>query len=185
MYEISKAIANGEDYEKAIFVIKAMSDDFTRPNMCVVHVEGMRTGSRLVCTDGRRLHIVELDMKIPSGDYTPEVTKTTVFLRNAAGDIVFPNWKKVVPSAVNAKGSISFETSGMGNSSTKCAGMSIAFSKVIEKTGEVVNLRYLDDLPKTEWQVLSQGEKHKAIVFKRESKGKESIAVIMPMDIAA
>jgi hypothetical protein len=63
--------------------------------------------------------------------------------------------------------------------------MSIAFSQVIEKTGEVVNLRYLEDLPKKEWSVLSQKGKHCAIVFKRENQGKEDMAVIMPMDAAA
>jgi hypothetical protein len=185
MYEIIKRSADDADFEKALFVIRAISDDETRPFLCVLHVEGTRSGTRLVATDGHRLHVSEIEAKIPSGDYKTEVTKSSVILRGPVTDVNYPNWRRVVPMAANVKGKINFEKTGIGHNFGQCAGMSIAFSQVIEKTGEVVNLRYLEDLPKKEWSVLSQEGKHCAIMFKRENQGKEDMAVIMPMDTAA
>jgi len=185
MYEIAKESGKGEDYRTVLFVLKAMSDDTTRPYMCVLHVEAMRSGSRLVCTDGRRLHVAEIDLKIPSGEYTVEVTKQTVYLRESTLGLAFPNWRKVVPEKAKEKGSIDFSGSGLGQKQNQCAQMSIVFHDLLAKTGEVVNLKYLDDLGKDEWRLYSQEEKHKALMFKREEAGKESFAVIMPMDLAA
>ena len=163
MYEIAKESGKGEDYRKALFVLKAMSDDTTRPYMCVLHVEAMRSGSRLVCTDGRRLHVAEIESKIPAGEYKPEVTKQTVFLRESTAGLAFPNWRKVVPTNALEKGSINFSGSGLGQKQSQCAQMSIAFHEFMAKTGEVVNLKYLDDLVKNEWRFYSQEEKHKAL----------------------
>jgi hypothetical protein len=185
MFEITKKDGEGEDYRKAVFVLKAISDDSTRPFMCVLHVEVTRSGSRLVCTDGRRLHVAEISQKIPSGEYSCEITKQTVFLKGPVPDIVFPNWRKVVPAKALEKGSIDFSKSGLGQKTAQCAQMSIAFHLILAKTGEVVNLKYLDDLGKEEWNVYSQEEKHKAILLKHDTDGKESLAVIMPMDFAA
>jgi len=185
MYEIAKGSGTGEDYRAARFVLKAMSDDLTRPHLCVLHVEELDSGSRLVCTDGRRLHVACIDATIPSGDYSPEVTKQTVYLREAEHGLAFPDWKKVVPDTVRKRGTITLAGASFGRSSVQCSGLSIAFYTVIKKTGELVNLRYLDDLGKTDWEVFAQGEKHKALLFRHDEKGKESFAVIMPIDAAA
>jgi len=185
MYEIAKAFGSGADYRASLFVLKAISDDETRPYLCVLHVEATRSGSRLVCTDGRRLHVAEIESKIPSGDYTAEATKQAVYLQESKAGLIFPNWRKVVPAKAQEKGSIDFSNSGLGQKQNQCAQMSIVFHELMAKTGEVVNLKYLDDLGKEEWRLYSQEEKHKALLFKREEAGKESIAVIMPLEIAA
>jgi hypothetical protein len=45
MYEIKNEIGSALDYENALFVLKSMSDDESRPFMCVVHVEEAEEGA--------------------------------------------------------------------------------------------------------------------------------------------
>ncbi|MCD1655519.1 hypothetical protein K7J14_12520 [Treponema zuelzerae] len=185
MIEISKNTGTGLDYENALFVIKSISTDESRPFMCVVHAEETETGSRLVCTDGRRLHHAEIAQKIPTGEYKPLITKIAVYLKGPVDEGQFPNWQRVIPENGTDRGIINLEKTSIGRNLSQNAGFSIAFSQIIEKTGEVVNIRYLEDLPKTEWKVLSSEEKNRPLVFKRQVSGREIVAVIMPMIGAA
>jgi hypothetical protein len=183
MYEIKRE--NGIDYENALFVIKSMSDDESRPFMCVVHVEDAEQGSRLICTDGRRLHYADISSKIPEGDYKPVTTKHEIILKGPIDEGTFPNWKRVVPENGLDRGLFNLERTSIGRNVSLNAGFSLAYAQLIERTGEVVNLRYLDDLPKKEWQIYSLEKKNRPLVFKRSVDGKETVAVIMPMSTAA
>lgn len=185
MYEIKNLGAEKDDYESLLFVLKAKSSDETRPFMCVLHVERTKSGSRLVATDGRRLHVAEIGTKLESGEYDVIIAKNSVILKENSAGLQFPNWKRVVPEKTIDKGTINLEKSGLGKNDSKAAEMSIAFGKFLEKTGEIVNLRYLEDLPKAEWSLLCQSEKRRAVMLKRGDRGKESYAVIMPLDVAA
>lgn len=185
MIEITNTQGNGLDYENTLFVLKSISTDETRPFMCVVHAEVTETGSRLVCTDGRRLHYAEIAQKIPAGEYKPLVTKTAIFLKGPVDEGSFPNWQRVIPENGKDRGMINLEKTSIGRNLSQNAGFSLAFSQIIEKTGEVVNIRYLEDLPKREWKVLSTEEKNRPLVFKRLVSGREIVAVIMPMIGAA
>jgi len=186
MYEISNTVANAVDYENSLFVLKSMSTDKTRPFMCVVHVEHLNEGGcRLVCTDGRRLHYADISVEIPDGDYIPVVTKDTIVLKGPTNQGGFPNWKRVIPEDCIDRGLINLAKSGVGKNVSTAAQFSLAYSKVLQQTGEVINVRYLDDLMKTEWQLLSREEKNKALMFKRPIAEREVVAVIMPMMAAA
>lgn len=153
--------------------------------MCVVHVEESEGGSRLVCTDGKRLHYADITMEIPEGDYTPVITRDSIFLKGPIQIGSFPNWKRVIPEDGQDRGLVNLEKTSLGRNTSQNAGFSLMFSQIIEKTGEVVNIRYLEDLPKREWKVLSTEEKNRPIMFKRTVSGKEIVAVIMPMIRAA
>lgn len=185
MYEINKSENNAVDYENTLFVLKSMSTDKTRPFMCVVHVERSDVGSRLICTDGRRLHYADISVKIPEGNYVPVVTKDTIVLKESTNEGDFPNWKRVIPENCQDRGLINLGKTGFGKNVTNAALFSLAYSTVLQKTGAVINIRYLDDLLKTEWQVLSREEKNKALMFKRPIEEREIVAVIMPMMSAA
>ena len=91
---------NPKDYGKIIFCMKAMGGKqnvlFTR----YMHIENTRTGSRIVCTDGKRLHVANISIRISSGNYQPEIKDNAVHFKNPS-DIVFPAWKNVVPEKVN------------------------------------------------------------------------------------
>ena len=55
---------NPEDFERMSFVVKARAKASDRPFKTVLHVEQTRTGSRLVATDGLRLHVAEISKKM-------------------------------------------------------------------------------------------------------------------------
>jgi hypothetical protein len=185
IYEIVKKNDKDHDLENAQFVVKAISDDKSRPGICVVHVERTRSGSRLICTDGRRLHIAEITTRIGEGNYEPIVTRSSVILKGPVPETDFPNWKRIMPAKTIEKGTINLEKAALGKNTSMSGSLSIVYSQVVAKTGEVVNIRYLDDLQKKEWRILSQDGRLKPILFKRTVGDKELIAVIMPMDAAA
>lgn len=184
MYEIVKTHAKDHDFENAQFVIKAMSEDRTRPSMCVVHVERTRSGSRMICTDGKRLHVAEITIRIADGNYEPILTRSTVILKGPASDPDFPNWRKIIPVKTIEKGTINLDKSALGKNAGMAGILSLIHSQVVSKTGEVVNIRYLDDLQKKEWRMHSQEGKLKPILFQRSECGKDLVAVIMPMNAA-
>lgn len=185
MYEIVKGNGTTHDFESTLFVLKALSDDRTRPSMCMVHAERTRSGSRLVCTDGRRLHVAEISIRIHEGNYEPVITRTSIILKGPLSDPDFPNWRKIIPLKTIEKGIVNLEKAALGKNAGLIGSLSLIHSQVVAKTGEVVNIRYLDDLQKKEWRLLSQEGKLKPILFQRTEDGKDLIAVIMPMSNAA
>jgi hypothetical protein len=69
----------------------------------------------------------------------------------------------------------------MGKDREQTERLSFAFNSFVKQTGELINLRYLEDLTKTTWSVHCQGEKHRAIVLKQEGAKSDTFAVIMPL----
>jgi hypothetical protein len=65
------------------------------------------------------------------------------------------------------------------------AGLSVAFSHLVKKTGEVVNIRYLDDLPKGKWAVSVHKDKKTVILLEQQGTAGETYAVLLPMMKAA
>jgi hypothetical protein len=179
-----------QDFERMTFVLKALSTDPTRPAFALLHVEQTKSGSRLVATDGLRMHVTEIGIKIPGGNYKPHITKDTISFEKPVKDVSFPNWQRVVPDEPEKKGIIDLADAHMGKDHTKTGNLSLAFVSFMEKTGETINLRYLEDLPKTEWAVYTQG-KHKPVMLKQceepcavPTATHDTFAVIMPMNAA-
>ncbi|PKL23544.1 MAG: hypothetical protein CVU43_16430 [Chloroflexi bacterium HGW-Chloroflexi-5] len=181
MYEIKKAESGEKDFGKALFVCKAILADSIRPFTRVVHVEHIKSGSRLVCTDGHRLHVAEIALKIESGDYEPVVTKGSIILRGPVDGAAFPNWKRIVPQTATEKGIVSLGGSDLGKNEHTCEKMSLAFFSIMGKTGEPVNLRFLDDLPKQDLKVFVQEKRHRALLFRPAGEDEGIYAVIMPI----
>jgi hypothetical protein len=174
-----------EDFERTAFVIRACSQDPRRTHLTVLHVEQTRTGSRLVATDGMRLHVAEIAVKIPGGDYKPLLTKDTASLGGPVTGIMFPNWKRVIPENTRKRCVINLEDSGRGKKRNQTEGLFQAFTDFLRQTGELVNLRFLEDLTKKKWSVYCQGEREKAVLLKEEGSRPDIFAVIMPLPHAA
>ena len=191
-FQLSRS-ENPKDFELMCFVARVCLKTADRPYRTVIHVEQTRSGSRLVATDGLRLHVAEISKKIKSGDYKPHVAKDTISLGEAVEGIDFPTWTKVVPDKAKAlkRGVINLEKSGFGRNRKKTENLSIAMHSFVKQTGEAVNVRFLEDLTKREWMVYSQNEKRKAVVLRQkptgvgESEDKGPMAVIMPIAVAA
>jgi hypothetical protein len=183
---IERNPANKDDFDKLVFVCKACSENSTRGSFAtVIHVERTRAGCRIVATDGRRLHVAECKLKIASGDYKPFVTKEIVDIGKPVPGILFPNWSRVIPNDITKKVELNLVDTGIGADVRQTDKMAQAYSVFLKKTGTVINLSHLDDLPKTEWIVYAQKEKNKALMFKQKADPDGAYAVIMPLLKAA
>jgi hypothetical protein len=176
---------NPADFDSMAFVIKAVLKESKYEYLTVLHVEETRTGSLLAATDGRRLHVAEISAKIKSGDYKPVLTKDCIRLGKPVTSVSFPNWKGFVPEKTRKCGMINLMDTGMGKDREQTERLSVVFNSFVKQTGELINLRYLEDLTKTTWSVHCQNENHKAIVLKQEGAWSDTFAVIMPLQEAA
>jgi hypothetical protein len=172
---------NPTNFDRVAFVFKARSTNTNRKFLTVLHVEQIKTGSRLVATDGMRLHVAEINQKIKSGDYKPIVTKDRISLGEPVEGIVFPNWANVIPGTTRKRGTIDLADTGVGKDRNQTERLTWAFNSFVNQTGELINLRYLEDLTKKKWTIYSQNEKHKAIVLKEAGAETSVFAVIMPL----
>jgi hypothetical protein len=55
----------------------------------------------------------------------------------------------------------------------------------VKKTGEVINMRYLDDLPKKKWAVSVHKDKKTVILLEQQGTADETYAVFVPIAKAA
>jgi hypothetical protein len=190
-FQLSR-LENPLDFELMSFVVKACDKKGDRPFMAVVHVEQSKTGSRIIASDGIRLHAAEISKRIKSGNYKPLVSKDAIALGEAEKEINYPEWLKVIPKNAEKLGVIDLEKSGLGKVREETAKFSIAFNSFVKQTGETINLLYLEDLPKKEWTVYSQDGGIKKVIMLKQQNGKTGeeeskypVAVIMPLDQAA
>lgn len=189
-FQLSR-LENPKDFELMSFVIRACSKTGDKPFKTVLHVEPSRRGSRLVASDGLRLHVAEISRKIKSGDYKPHITKEVIILGDPVQGIKFPSWSKAIPENIEKRGVINLEKSGFGRNQKETENLSIAFKKLAKQTGETVNLRYIGDLTKQEWTVYSPKDGKRAIVLRQktgkagEPDKKSPVAVIIPIAQAA
>jgi hypothetical protein len=172
---------NPADFDRMAFVIRACSKDTDKPYINILHVEQTRTGSRLVATDGRRLHVSEIPKKIKSGNYKPVMTKEAISLVDADKDIRFPAWPKVVPEKTTRRGVIHLENAGFCKDQKQTEKLTLAFNSFVRQTGETIKLRYLEELTKKSWAVYSQAEKGKAVILKEHGAEDSVYAVLMPI----
>jgi hypothetical protein len=174
-------IQNKDEFERVLFVLKATNKQSTREFTTVLHVERTKTGSRLVATDGLRLHVAEIGTKIKSGNYKPVVSKDAIRLGTPVGDVQFPAWTKVIPARAVRKGEINLESTGAGKSRSASMAMTRAYNSFVKQSGERVNPHFLEDLPKKQWSIYCQKEKRKPLVLKEDGAAMETYAVIMPL----
>jgi hypothetical protein len=179
---------NRDEFEQILFVLKALKYDDEHPFTSVLHIEPTKTGSRLIAIDGNRLHVAEINRKIENGDYKPVITKETIELTDPVKNIIFPNWTQILPEKTVKKGTISLKNTGMGKNLDMTKKMTVAFSTFSRMTGEIVNMRFLEDLPKTEWAVYTQVSpakgKRRKLILKRQDDPKRTYAVFAPLDLA-
>jgi hypothetical protein len=182
---IRRAAANRDDFDKLLFVCKARSGDRNRRNLTVLHVEGTRSGTRLIATEGKRLHVAETGLKIPSGNYFPYVTKEVVSFGEPVEGITYPNWAKVIPNNPSKKASIDLTRTGFGKDVTQTERLSTAYTDFVKNAGVTVNLRFIEDLPKTDWEVYGEKAKNRPLVFKKMDDPERTFAIMMPLAEAA
>jgi hypothetical protein len=183
--EIKRVKNNRLDFERIAFVCKARTADAERPYTSFVHVERTKEGSRFSATDGKtRLYVASVRLRIPDGDYKPAVSKSRiVFVKSDAG-VNFPDWSKAVPKDMARSGMLDLETTGKGSAAEKAAKFSLAADSLNAKTGMVVNMRHIAELPKTVWSVYKEPGFGKVVVKQKDEEDK-AFAVFIPVGKAA
>jgi len=172
---------NPRDYERTAFVCRACVKSATELFKTVVHVERARIGSRLVASDGRRLHVAHIRRRIASGDYKAVVGKDFITMRKTEDIVNYPNWFKVVPTVTSRLGSIDLSGAAFRKNRNETEKLSIAFNSFIQLTGVPVNLRFLEDLTKKEWSVHGQGSRGKPVLLYEDGSERQVYAVIVPI----
>jgi hypothetical protein len=167
-------VRNHEEFGKIKFVLRACDKNLGRDFTKVLHVERTENGSRLVATDGKRMHVAEIRVRIKPGNYKPDVTKDYIRLGMPVPNVNFPDWKRVVPVITAVCGSINLE-----NASVR--GIKQIHESFEKQTGEKVNSDYLADLTKKLWVVHRQKENRKALLLKESGSRLVTYAVIMPL----
>ncbi|MCL2442642.1 MAG: hypothetical protein FWD13_04160, partial [Treponema sp.] len=165
---------NQKEFDKILFVLRACNKtnsgtEFTN----VLHVEQTKNGSRLIATDGKRMHVTEIGLRIKPGNYKHVITKEAIKLEKPFKNIDYPNWERVIPVNVTRRGYLNIVDTGI-------EGKNKASESFTQTTGEKVNPDYLADLSKKLWVVYCQNEKRKAVLLK-DYNAKETYAVIMPL----
>jgi len=184
MIEIKREQTNRVDFERIAFVCKARTIDAERPYTSFVHIERTKEGSRFVATDGKtRLYVASVKIRIPDGDYKPVVTKDRIVFEKPAVGVRFPDWSRAVPKDIARSGVLNLEKTGKGNADEKSASLSLAVNSLNRKTGVVVNMRHIAELPKTEWSVYKEPGFGKVVV--KQKNGEDNFAVFIPVGKAA
>ena len=167
-----------ENYEKIMFCMKAMGGRQDRPFTRYMHIENARTGSRLVCTDGKRLHAATISVRIPAGNYQPEVKDDCVHFKNPVG-IAFPAWKNVLPEDAVFKGTANLEKID-GTKAEREEKFSVAYGSFLFATGFKVNMGFLRDAIGSKWKIFTQGG-NKSLVKLEKDDDKNLFAVFAPL----
>jgi hypothetical protein len=186
-FQNSNDTRSREDFERVLFVTKALSKNKNEPIVykTIVHVEKEENEKcTVIATDGARLHAAEVGLSLLPGNYTVHITKNIIALRGPIenDDISYPNWKKVYPANPIEKTIVSFEEKSILKNIFEAANMSRRLYSLIKNTKKLINLYYLNDLSKgVSWKVyVSTKMTNQPLLFKIEGN-KLMFALIMPL----
>lgn len=183
MYESNYTITrqeNYKDYERIIFCLKAVGKDSDPLFTHYLHVENARNGSRLIATDGKRLHVSNLSIRIPAGNYQPVVKDYSVTFGKSA-PIIFPNWRNVVPGDAVYKGILELGGLGIGSKTERDEKFTDIYSSFLFDTGCNVNVRYIKDLPSASWKIFAKAGRNKLVMLQNTSDEQNQYAVFVPV----
>ncbi|MGL4985711.1 MAG: hypothetical protein ACRC5H_01060 [Treponemataceae bacterium] len=173
-----------KDYEKLLFCIKALgkTDDplFTR----YLHIENSRVGSRVITTDGKRLHLCKTHMKLPQGNFIPILNNYTITLDSSV-DIPFPSWKNIIPENPDYKGVLNLEELGADASMSKDEKFTSVYCHLLSTTGFNINIKYVKDLPKINWNVFTKKGKNNLIILKNKKDEECQQVIFVPVRASA
>jgi hypothetical protein len=174
-----------DDYQRIYFVSRATDkDEVTRPFCTIIHVEPSESyGCRIIATEGKRLHLAELEYELPPGDYEFRTDSQEAVLKGPIGyEIQYPNYQGIIFKNQKYLYNLDFGNTGLGKNASKNLEMTRHIGRLVRRSNILINLRYLDDLVKLEWSVYVDADKEsRAVIFKTKTP-KELFAVLMPFD---
>jgi hypothetical protein len=184
IFEFSKRTMR-DDYQRIYFVSRAASNDVTRSYHNIIHVEpSEQYGCRIFATDGKRIHIAELECELPPGNYHFRANSTEAVLKGPIDkddDAKFPNYRRIIFKHQKFLYNLDFDKTGLGKDLKKTFNMTRKVGYLIHRSNILINLRFLDDLIKLRWSIYTDADEiSKAVIFKASGQ-KELLAVLMPL----
>jgi hypothetical protein len=141
----------------------------------------------LIATDGRRLHLAQINHFIPEGYYNIMIKGDTITLQeviDSDGKFQYPNYQKVIPGPESLKKicDLNLDKTGITKNVVKTGKMSREFAKIIKQAKKIINLRYLDDLAKIDWELYVEEKRERSALYFKLNSDKKLFALIMPME---
>jgi hypothetical protein len=190
-YEIKKTINTRDDFQRIAFVSKALTTDkhAIRKYESIIKVETDEESGNVtfIATDGRRIHLAQINHFIPEGYYNIMIKGDVITLQeviDSDGEIQYPNYRKIIPGPETLKKicDLNLDQTGLTKNMVKTGKISLEFAKIIKRAKKVMNIRFLDDLAKIDWELYVEEKREKGpLCFKLNSE-KELLAIIMPMN---
>ncbi len=171
---------NYKDYERIMFCIKALGKESDPDFTHYLHVENGRAGSRVIATDGKRLHVSNLSIRIPAGNYQPVVKDYSVCF-GASKEVVFPVWKNVVPEDATYKGLLQLEGLNSGSKVERDERFTNLYCSFLFDTGFDVNIGYIKDLPTANWKIFTKKGRNNLVLLKNLQDEENQYAVFVPL----
>lgn len=171
---------NYKDYERIMFCLKALGKDSDPAFTHYLHVEAGRSGSRLIATDGKRLHFANLSIKIPAGNYQPVIKDYSISF-GTSKDIAFPAWRNVVPEDADYKGLLQLEGINSGSKVERDERFTNIYCSFLFDTGFNVNVGYIKDLPTVNWKIFTKTGRNNLVLLKNLKDEQNQFAVFVPV----
>lgn len=169
-----------KNYERVMFCIKAMGKGSDPLFTQYLHVENTRSGSRIVCTDGKRLHVANLSVRISAGNYQPVVKDYSVCFGHPC-NIIFPAWKNIVPEDAEYKGVMELGGIGVGSKSERDAKFTNIYCSFLSETGFDVSIGFIKDLPNDSWKIYTKMGRNRLVMLKNCNDSENKLAVFAPL----
>jgi hypothetical protein len=189
-YEFKKTYRNADDFQRIFFVSRALSNDKDEIRLykTFVKIETDAASGRtiIVATDGRRLHLAEINIDIPEGHYNIRTKNNVITFQEVlepADGFNYPDYRKLIidPEELTKVCDLDLTQTSLTKNLVKTGEISKQFAKIVRRAEKVMNIRFLDDLAKLSWELYIENNKNGALHFKLNSE-KELLALIMPLD---
>jgi hypothetical protein len=189
-YDFKKTYGNSDDFQRVFFVSRALSNDKDEMRLfkTFVKIENDIDSGRtiIVATDGRRLHLAEINIDIPEGFYNIRTKNNVITFQEVIepkDGLHYPDYRKLIMSPEELKKvcDLDLTQTGLTKNLVKTGEISKQFAKIVRKAEKVMNIRFLDDLAKLSWELYIENNEKGALHFKLNSE-KELLALIMPLD---
>ena len=172
---------NKEEFENVLFVMKALSEKNSADFTNVIHAENARIGSRIIATDGKRLHVALLQDRIPEGNYRVRHSDSVIVLLRETAPLHYPSWKNVIPEKTRLKADIDLSTTDEIGTIQAMEKLSVANTIIVRKTGRSINFQFLSDLAEMKWKLYAGGSKTQPVVFRKVNQEETVFAVLAPL----
>jgi DNA polymerase III sliding clamp (beta) subunit (PCNA family) len=183
-YELYQGIKGDVDFNLFKFISRGISKEKSaRDFEKVIHVEIYKNKKYIVVTDGRRIYLAETNHPIEEGNYHVE-KNVAKYIKLVPCDLLrpYPKWSRYMEYPIEKVGKIDLYSTSLTRNVNANQKASVEFEYLVRTTNKLVNIRFVDDLPKLDWDFYKcKNNKLKHITLKATHVDRDLRAIIMPI----